>query len=92
MYKYYIFQRDAMHLKRHIRHVHEQIRKFECDICKERFFRTDHLKNHRLRHFEPVLKCRFCPRKFKLQIDLDRHLIVHSGKRSLLVTVKPCFD
>ncbi|XP_053408525.1 zinc finger protein 675-like isoform X2 [Mercenaria mercenaria] len=73
--------RDEMHLKRHIRHVHDQIRNFECDICKERFFRADHLKCHRMRHFEPGLRCEFCHKKFKVQIDLDRHLRLHTGEK-----------
>lgn len=71
--------RNEMHLKRHINNAHKQIRNFECDICKERFFRSDHLKCHKMRHFEPGLRCPFCNKKFKLPADLKRHSVIHTG-------------
>ena len=76
----FCFCRDKNGLSRHIRHVHEKVRNYECDICKERFFRSDHLKNHRLRHAEADKKCPFCPRMFKHPDDLLRHTKTHTGR------------
>lgn len=77
-----VFFREASELRRHKRHIHEQIRNHTCEICGDKFFRAEHLKNHRKRHLEPQLKCEFCGRGFKLKCDLVRHTTIHTGKLS----------
>lgn len=71
--------RDANNLNRHVRHTHENVRNFECDICHEKFYRIDHMKNHRARHFDANMKCLYCSKNFKLLADLKRHTKIHTG-------------
>ncbi|XP_052803451.1 zinc finger protein 888-like [Mya arenaria] len=74
--------RSLTNLNRHVRHTHKQLRKYECDVCKERFFRIDHMKNHRVRHFEAKLQCQHCGRAFKILPDLQRHMKTHTGEKT----------
>ena len=61
--------------------VHKKIRNYECDVCKERFFRADTRDNHRARHFDPFLKCLYCDKMFKGELDRRKHELSHTGEK-----------
>lgn len=77
----FVFLREKYILKRHINNAHEGIRDFECDICHEKFFRADTRDNHRDRHFEAFLKCLYCNKMFKGQLDRRKHELTHTGEK-----------
>jgi len=66
------------HMLVHREEVHKPI----CDLCGHRSFSNHNLKNHRLLHFPPTLKCEECDELFHTTIYLNRHKkIVHIQKR-----------
>lgn len=58
-----------------------RIRNFECDVCKEKFFRADTRDSHRARHFDPFLKCSYCNKMFKGELDKRKHELTHTGEK-----------
>ena len=76
-----LFFRESYILKRHIKHVHENVRDYECDICHLRFFRPETRDNHRVRHFDPTIKCHYCPKLFKAELDRKKHELTHTGEK-----------
>ncbi|KAL4228848.1 hypothetical protein ACF0H5_011888 [Mactra antiquata] len=68
-------------LQRHINCVHKNIRRYKCDICQQGFFRAATRDQHRVRHFDPSLKCSYCPKMFKADLDLRKHELTHTGEK-----------
>ena len=73
--------RELYILNRHINNVHKNIRKFACDICNQAFFRPQTRDMHRVRHFEPTLKCQYCTKMFKADLDRRKHELTHTGEK-----------
>ena len=64
-----------------MKHIHDNIRNHECDICGEKFFTSRILKVHRIRHYKPSVRCHYCPKVLKTESDRLRHELTHSGEK-----------
>uniref|UniRef100_A0A336N0Y8 CSON004154 protein n=1 Tax=Culicoides sonorensis TaxID=179676 RepID=A0A336N0Y8_CULSO len=70
-------------LTRHIRTVHEKVRKYSCYICTQSFKLKSHLDAHQSSHTnERPFKCEICSLSFKTEIVLKNHLKSHSIEAS----------
>lgn len=65
--------------------IHKRIhdKKFECQICKNKFPSKGHLERHQKTiHENPKsFTCKFCDKKFNRQFHLDSHLRIHDKNR-----------
>uniref|UniRef100_A0A1B0DNQ2 C2H2-type domain-containing protein n=1 Tax=Phlebotomus papatasi TaxID=29031 RepID=A0A1B0DNQ2_PHLPP len=81
---------DKSHLHRHVRQIHEKkprVRQFyNCPDCgkvmRDKCRYTQHVKVHQ----EKIIACPHCPRKFKYQHNLDKHLAIHSADKPFQCT------
>lgn len=61
-------------LSAHIRYVHEQLKKYQCDICGKQFRRKLELIEHKARHSGTTLySCPFCAKKFTSSSNYFSH-------------------
>uniref|UniRef100_A0A1I8NGK9 C2H2-type domain-containing protein n=1 Tax=Musca domestica TaxID=7370 RepID=A0A1I8NGK9_MUSDO len=67
---------------RHVKQQHEQQQRFECDLCDLDFSTPFNLRNHQKKiHFANfvkignVIKCPHCPRKYKIEAALIKHIL-----------------
>lgn len=72
--------KNIIDLASHIR-VHEDVRKYMCDVCGKRFRSQSHMTYHRYAHFdERNFACDQCPQAFKSPHILRTHKnTVHSS-------------
>ena len=71
-------------LKRHILCVHENIKPFECPICKLRFKEKSKMKSHiqNLHEEKTLIQCSMCVQRFSHASSLKRHVSnVHGEKK-----------
>ncbi|XP_038221181.1 zinc finger protein 836-like [Zerene cesonia] len=61
-------------LERHVRSVHMQERKFECEVCRKRFFTQYRLTRHGLTHTgERHFKCPVCGKLYARKDNMETH-------------------
>ncbi|XP_045506037.1 zinc finger protein 761-like [Colias croceus] len=61
-------------LDRHVRAVHMQERKYECDVCQKSFFTQYRLKRHGLTHTgEKQFKCPACGKPYARKDNMEIH-------------------
>ncbi|XP_040573200.1 uncharacterized protein [Lepeophtheirus salmonis] len=69
--------KDEVGLRKHYA-LHNKVkeRRFECQICKKRFIKLNHLQSHELLHtgVKPF-ECRTCPKKYSSEFALKNHRI-----------------
>ena len=59
-------------LKKHIRKIHAEVRRFECESCGKLFKRTSNLKYHKLFHgAEKHFPCMHCGKTFSQSSNRD---------------------
>lgn len=75
------------YLRQH-KQVHNSERPFSCDLCRYRFKRKDHLKDHYKIH--RIFSCNMCNKIFSLKTDLVRHLRTHSTTQDCPYTCDIC--
>lgn len=69
-------------LNDHCRRVHLGVRKHQCAICGQLFWRRSFLEVHMMRHKnEKLHKCSQCDRAFYTAARLRQHFTVHTGDR-----------
>lgn len=71
-------------LYKHLRSVHEHVRKFSCDLCSLKFKRQDHLIKHKRSVHAKVRKftCDICGIGFAEKFNRDKHRRnIHNNKR-----------
>ena len=63
-------------LKRHVDHVHENIRPHRCDVCGKGFFEAADLRSHKLVVHENIKEwhCDQCPKSFGYKRELIKHV------------------
>ncbi|XP_037937463.1 zinc finger protein 836-like [Teleopsis dalmanni] len=72
----------AYNLTRHIRSAHENIRRYCCTVCSEKFCRPDILKTHMLIHkTDRNFPCTQCTSSFKSERYLKSHMKRHSNSK-----------
>jgi hypothetical protein len=70
------------YLKQHIREVHADFRKFQCQLCQKSFKSGPTLQNHIQIHNKAV-KCSMCPKLFPGKGKLNQHLkLIHENPGS----------
>ncbi|WAR05554.1 ZFP90-like protein [Mya arenaria] len=79
--------KESYILRRHVKNYHNQIRDFQCRICKRMFFRADSRDQHEQRHYEAYLQCSYCPKKFKAKLDLRKHELTHTGDKQFFCPI-----
>lgn len=66
------------HLKDHEDMRHKDDRRFQCDICQEKFHRNSILKIHLRKHSkEKPYKCTLCDKSFSESGNLRTHIKCH---------------
>lgn len=77
-----LFTRNAF-MKDHIRRFHFKEKNVECSICFERFFSTQRLKVHMVKHIgERNFHCDICGKKFLWKKNLTGHIASHNKQNS----------
>ena len=69
-------------LSRHIKVVHEGIKKYECETCNKVFAQSEHLNSHQSAVHEGIKKyeCKTCDKAFSQLHSLkDHQLAIHDG-------------
>jgi len=75
-------------MKRHVKHVHEKERLFECTVCSKSFAINAGLQRHMLSHTgEKPFGCNECKQRFTQASSLKAHLLIHKGERPHVCTV-----
>lgn len=68
-------------LKRHMKVVHQGIRKYECEHCGKSFGKAETLKYHVMTHTgERPLECEICHKRFIQPVALKKHKQTHTRK------------
>lgn len=74
-------------MKRHMK-SHDDERPFACDICGNRYFRSDKLASHKLTHISRTddeddaarkFSCNVCDKRFTRKDHMQRHQAAHTG-------------
>jgi uncharacterized Zn-finger protein len=69
---------EAGTLRRHSREEHNDVKRFECQICNMRFSRNDNLKQHEKIHSTVrSYECKICKKTFVQACSLTIHKSVH---------------
>lgn len=66
------------HVRDHNRHSNVE-KPFQCYLCRQSFTLIHFLKNH-MRIHTTKYDCRICMKIFEREVDLDMHMLTHSGK------------
>ena len=71
-----ILPTGSNNIKKHIKGVHEKLRKYVCQECKYAFYQKSNLTNHLLsvHNFGDKLKCQECPYETPLKYNLKLHI------------------
>lgn len=79
-------------LVRHVRAIHEGVRRYKCPICSLVFETHLKLKEHQTQHPDPrPFQCDACGRTFLSQKHLYHHRKYHHTDRGLRVSCDQCF-
>ena len=76
--------KNKYNLLNHMNQVHLQIRKFACHLCSYKSGQKNSVVSHKLamhRNGIRHLKCPHCPKTYKWNADLRRHMEKHSSKK-----------
>nr|XP_026489358.1 zinc finger protein 37-like isoform X8 [Vanessa tameamea] len=69
-------------LRRHTRRDHLMERNFECKVCGMKFFSSENLNKHMLKHTgERHFHCSLCGKSFARKFTLKQHMRVHTKER-----------
>ncbi|CAG9830342.1 unnamed protein product [Diabrotica balteata] len=67
--------REKFNLTQHVQSKHSKQRVYECKICHQEFYTTQHLKDHMHTHRSGCVSCPKCRKVFAYKKYLEKHMI-----------------
>jgi hypothetical protein len=75
-------------LNSHIRLLHQQDRRYVCDVCDFRFETKNQRDQHKQKvHVIPEYECELCAKLFKTAADLKTHMLVHDDENNFVCDI-----
>ncbi|KAB7503081.1 Zinc finger and SCAN domain-containing protein 5B [Armadillidium nasatum] len=73
---------DKSTLYAHIKSIHLEEYRTECEVCFKRFYHKPHYQAHMRKHTkEKPFACDLCPKKFSHQQSLKKHMLSHKCEK-----------
>ena len=84
---------NSTDLKKHIRAIHEGVKRQKCYLCGKIFRYIPELKSHIsfVHNGVEILKCKFCDMYFKNAGDLMRHISINHKDKGICKTCNNVF-
>ncbi|XP_001948732.2 gastrula zinc finger protein XlCGF57.1 [Acyrthosiphon pisum] len=64
---------NRVSLRYHIAEKHDNIYRYECEICQKKFVRKNHYELHKAIHLKPNFTCNMCFKRFRKKNRLAAH-------------------